>query len=290
MGNRAAAISIPVAVTLGALITLAGGSGGADTGGIPTLWILVAGIFVVQWIAFVPAFLAQTETFFDLTGSLTFISAAVAGVLLSSTGTAPMSLLLAFLVVAWAARLGTFLARRVHAAGGDSRFEDIKPSFVRFLNVWTLQGLWVTVTASPALAVIASADPPTPGAVAVVGALIWAIGFAIEIVADGQKRRFRSDPSNRGDFIRSGLWAWSRHPNYFGEILLWTGVAIAAAPALEGWQYFTLVSPLFVTLLLTRVSGIPMLESAADERWGGQTEYERYKANTPVLVPRPPSS
>lgn len=290
VSEKAAAVAIPIAVALGASVALAGASGGADGGVVPTLWLIVAGVFVVQWIAFVPAFLAQTERFFDLTGSLTFIGAAVSGVLLSSGGTAPLSLLLAFLVVAWAVRLGTFLARRVHADGGDSRFDDIKPSFLRFLNVWTLQGLWVTVTASAALTVIASDDPPAPGAFSLVGALVWAFGFIVEIVADAQKRRFRSDPANRGDFIRTGLWAWSRHPNYFGEIVLWLGIAIVAAPALQGWQYVTLVSPVFVTLLLTRVSGIPMLESAADERWGGRPEYERYKANTPVLVPRPPSA
>ena len=288
MSEKVAVVSIPVALVLGAVFAWAGGSAGASTAGFPTFWFIVAGIFAVQWIAFVPAFLSQTENFFDLTGSVTFVAATVSAVLLSPGGNSRLSLLLAFLVTVWALRLGTFLARRVHAAGGDSRFEDIKPSFVRFLNVWTLQGLWVTVTASAALAVIATESPPDPGPLAVVGLLVWVVGFATEVVADAQKRRFRSDPANRGDFIRTGLWAWSRHPNYFGEIVLWLGVAIVAAPALTGWQYLTLVSPLFVALLLTRVSGIPMLEHAADERWGGRPEYERYKERTPVLIPRPP--
>jgi steroid 5-alpha reductase family enzyme len=109
-------------------------------------------------------------------------------------------------------------------------------------------------------------------------------------VSDAQKNRFRADPANRGKFIQTGLWAWSRHPNYFGEIVLWIGVAIIALPVLRGWQYLTLISPVFVTLLLTRVSGVPMLERRADEKWGGQEDYEAYKARTPVLIPRPPSS
>jgi len=115
--------------------------------------------------------------------------------------------------------------------------------------------------------------------------LVWLVGFGFEVVADRQKRRFRSDPDNEGEFIRSGLWRLSRHPNYFGEIVLWVGVALVALPALEGWQHVTLVSPLFVYLLLTRVSGIPMLEEKADERWGGREDYERYKRETPVLWP-----
>ncbi|MGD8865403.1 MAG: DUF1295 domain-containing protein, partial [Anaerolineales bacterium] len=108
--------------------------------------------------------------------------------------------------------------------------------------------------------------------------------------ADAQKSRFKADPNNEGDFISSGLWAWSRHPNYFGEIMLWIGVALIAAPVLRGWQWVTMISPVFVTLLITQVSGVPMLEKRADETWGGQEDYEQYKKNTPVLIPRPPQA
>ena len=127
------------------------------------------------------------------------------------------------------------------------------------------------------------------GVVAIIGLLIWAAGFGIEAAADLQKSRFRADPANKGTFIHSGLWAWSRHPNYFGEITLWIGVALIALPVLQGWQYVTLISPVFVILLLTRVSGVPLLEKRADEKWGGQEDYEAYKTRTPVLVPRPPA-
>jgi steroid 5-alpha reductase family enzyme len=117
--------------------------------------------------------------------------------------------------------------------------------------------------------------------------LVWVFGFVIEVTADSQKSRFRADPENKGKFIHTGLWAWSRHPNYFGEIVLWIGVAVIALPILRGWQWLTLISPVFVTLLLTRISGVPMLEKRADEKWGGQEDYEAYKERTPVLVPRP---
>jgi steroid 5-alpha reductase family enzyme len=196
------------------------------------------------------------------------------------------SLLLLALVAIWAVRLGTFLFRRIHKAGKDGRFDEIKPSFFRFLNIWTLQGLWVSFTVAAALAAITTTTRKELGLFALFGVLIWIFGFIFEVVADMQKSRFRADPDNEGKFIRTGLWARSRHPNYFGEIILWIGVAIIAVPVLRGWQWVTLISPLFVTLLLTRVSGIPLLEKRANEKWGGQDEYEAYKERTPVLIPR----
>jgi steroid 5-alpha reductase family enzyme len=114
------------------------------------------------------------------------------------------------------------------------------------------------------------------------------VGFLFEAVADDQKRRFRANPANEGRFIASGLWAWSRHPNYFGEITLWFGIALVALPALSGWQYATLISPVFVYLLLTRISGIPLLEARAKKRWGDEPAFQAYRARTPVLFPRPP--
>jgi steroid 5-alpha reductase family enzyme len=200
------------------------------------------------------------------------------------------SLLLLALVVIWAARLGTFLFRRIRKAGKDARFDELKTSFSRFLLTWTMQGLWVSLTLAAALAAITTTTRKGLDVFALIGFLVWALGFAFEVVADAQKSRFRADPENKGKFIHTGLWAWSRHPNYFGEIVLWIGVAIIALPVLQGWQWVTLISPVFVTLLITRVSGVPMLEKRADEKWGGQEDYEAYKERTPVLIPWPPSS
>ncbi|MBB1513327.1 DUF1295 domain-containing protein [Tessaracoccus sp. MC1627] len=283
--DRQSLIALPLVVLIGALVALAGSQGGATVAGIPVFAMAVAAAFVIQWVVFIPSFAAQTERFFDLTGSLTYISITVAIVLLTP-GVDARALLLAALVLVWAARLGTFLFRRVHRAGKDDRFDELKPSLIRFLNVWTLQGLWVTLTAAAAWVSITSATRVGLDWFALVGFVVWAVGFGIEIVADQQKGRFNADPARKGGFISTGLWARSRHPNYFGEIVLWTGVAIIALPTLQGWQWVALISPLFVALLLTKVSGIPLLERKADAKWGGQPDYEAYKAGTPVLLPK----
>jgi len=282
--ERASLIALPVVVAVGAGLAVAGSRGGAVAGGVPIFALCVLLAYVIQWIAFVPAYLLQTERFYDLTGSVTFIAVTVVAVALGPAPDARSFVLLAMVVV-WAVRLGSYLSRRVRKSGGDTRFDAIKPSFVRFLTTWTLQGLWVTLTLGAALAALTTEVRRGFGLLGYVGLALWCAGFTLEVVADLQKSRFRRLPANRGTFIRTGLWARSRHPNYFGEIVLWVGVALVAVPVLRGWQLVTLVSPLFVFLLITRVSGVPMLEKAADERWGGREDYESYKATTPVLVP-----
>lgn len=284
--NRTALIALPLVVVVGTLVALAGSQGGTTLGSVPVFAAAVAAAFVIQWLAFVPSFLGQTERFFDLTGSLTYITITV--LLLALTpGIDVRALLVGALVIVWAARLGTFLFRRVSRAGSDDRFDEIKPSLIRFLNVWTIQGLWITLTAAAAWVTITSAHRIPLDGFALVGTLLWLVGFGIEVVADAQKSRFKADPANEGRFITTGLWSISRHPNYLGEILLWIGATVIALPVLQGWQWVALLSPVFVTLLLTRVSGVPLLEAKADARWGGQPDYEEYKARTPVLIPRP---
>jgi steroid 5-alpha reductase family enzyme len=284
--DRKALVAVVIVVLIGLGIAWAGSQGGATVNGIPIFAISVGLIFLIQWLAFIPAYLRQTEKFFDLTGSITYISVTILAVLLSPEVDG-RSVLLLVVVVIWAARLGAFLFQRIHKAGKDARFDELKTSLIRFLSVWTLQGLWVSFTLAAALAAITTTTRKELGAFALIGLLIWIFGFAFEVVADAQKNRFRADPENQGKFINTGLWARSRHPNYFGEIVLWIGVAVIALPVLRGWQWVTLISPAFVALLLTRVSGVPMLEKRADEKWGGQQDYEAYKERTPVLIPRP---
>ncbi len=238
--------------------------------------------FAINWLVFIPSNAAKTEKYYDLTGSVTYITVTLVAVLLS-TDLDARALIAAAMVIVWAARLGTFLFRRISKDGKDSRFDQIKVDPLRFFMTWTIQGLWVLLTAAAAWAIITGDERQELGWVAFVGIAIWIAGFAIEVTADRQKSAFRADPSNEGRFIRTGLWAWSRHPNYFGEITLWAGMAIMAIPVLSGWRWVVMISPVFVYLLITRISGVPMLEKKADKRWGGEPDYERYKADTPVL-------
>ena len=284
-----AIIALPIILLFAALIAWAGSQGGYTVSGYPIFALSVALAFVLQWIAFIPAFILQTEKFYDLMGSITYISITLIAVLLSPVVDARTWLLLAMISI-WAIRLGFFLFQRVRAAGEDRRFRDLKPSFARFLLTWTLQGLWVSLTVAAALAAITTMTRRDLGFIGLLGFLVWLLGFGIEVIADQQKSRFRADPQNAGKFINTGLWSWSRHPNYFGEIVLWIGVAIIVIPVLSGWQWLTLISPIFVVVLLTRVSGVPMLEKRADVKWGGQADYEDYKARTSPLILRPPSA
>lgn len=287
--ERQSLAALPLSVLVGAGMAWAGSQGGRVAGGVPIFGLCGMLAFAINWIAFVPAYRRQTERYFDLTGSLTYLCLVL--VALGLRGDAdPRALLLGALVTVWALRLGSFLFVRILRDRSDRRFDALKPSLPRFLLTWTLQGLWVLLTSACALAAMTSADPRPLGLWAALGTGLWGLGFAIEALADEQKRRFRADPANRGRFIRSGLWAWSRHPNYFGEITLWAGIALIALPALSGWQYATLISPFFVALLLTRVSGIPLLEARAEEAWGEEPAYRAYVERTPVLVPRPPRS
>lgn len=283
--DRNALIAFPILILIGILVALAGSQGGALIIGVPLFALSVGLIFLIQWLVFLPAYLLQTERFFDLTGSITYFSIITIAVF-GSTAIDGRSILLSAMVVIWAIRLGTFLFRRIQKAGKDDRFDEIKPSFIRFLNVWTIQGLWVTFTMAAALVAITTTTRKELDVFAIIGFLLWAVGFAIEVIADSQKSHFNANPDNKGKFIQTGLWSRSRHPNYFGEIILWVGVAIIALPVLRGWQWVAMISPVFVTLLLTRVSGVPLLEKKADEKWDGQEDYDSYKERTPVLLPR----
>jgi len=256
-----------------------------ELGGWPALTVLALVAYLIQWAAFIPARLLQTERFYDLTGSLTYIA-----VTLGAISVAPASsgaqCLIAIMILVWAGRLGSFLFRRIHVAGGDQRFDHIKVSSARFFVAWTLQGTWVVMTSCAALTAILSTEPTALGAVYVIGAVMWVTGFAVEAIADGQKSRFRADPANAGRFINTGLWARSRHPNYFGEILLWAGIAVMAVPYLSGTQWVVMLSPLFVYALLTRISGIPTLARRGQQLWGDDRDYQAYLKSTPRLLPR----
>ena len=247
---------------------------------------LIAGIiaFLINWIAFIPSYIAQTEHYYDITGTFTYLSILIFAFIYSDVLSNPRALLLTLLPTIWTLRLGLFLFKRIQKSGKDSRFDEIKTNFFRFLTSWTLQGLWAFITICAALAVITSTEQVNLGIYAVMGVIIWFFGFSVEVIADRQKTKFKEDPANEGKFISSGLWAHSRHPNYFGEITLWIGIFIICIPVLKGTQWITILSPIFVFLLLKYVSGIRLLEIKADKKWGNQKDYQEYKENTSELL------
>ena len=277
-------VSIVVAIAF----AWAGAQNGPTILGFPALLFIVSIGFLIHWVVFIPSYFMRTEKFYDITGTIAYLAMISTSVYVvtSTAGTLALrSKVVIVMVIVWAMRLGLFLFIRVLKAGEDSRFEDAKNSFIVFLMFFNISGLWVFLTTANALTLVLNNSDLFGDLQFFVGLTIWIIGFSFEVVADEQKRRFRKKTENHGMFIVSGLWSISRHPNYFGEILIWTGMAIISLPVLSGWQYATLISPVFVALLLTRISGVNLLEESADKKWGHLDNYQNYKKNTAVLVP-----
>jgi len=277
-------IAIVVAVTLSMLIAIAGSNNSALFDGMPIFMLCASVGFVLHWLGFIPAYVFQTEHYFDLIGSISYVATVALAFLLVPSFDA-RGLVVATLICVWAIRLGSFLFIRVKKAGQDRRFTLIKTRFFRYLLTWTLGGTWVFITMAAGLAAMTSQTQAEIDAFFLFGVALWVVGFSIEVIADRQKTAFRNNPDNAEKFISSGLWSVSRHPNYFGEIILWIGIAVIALPVLAGWQWVTLVSPIFVSFLLLKVSGVPMLENNAESRWGNDPAFRKYKENTPTLIP-----
>ena len=256
--------------------------------GVPVI-LLCAGVsFTVHWIIAVPSLVTSSEKYFDFTGmvaTLLVTSAAMFALLSSGYQASVRSTIVAIFVSIWTLRLGIFLYKRIVKSGEDKRFREIKKSLPKFLMTWTLSALWVFLTTVNAITIIALNPQEPLGVFFLLGAILWVLGFAFEAVADRQKKAFSELPENRDKFITQGLWSISRHPNYFGEIVLWTGIAIISLPLLSGWQFVTLISPVFVFLLLTKISGLPFLEDKAEKKWGDDKDYIEYKNKTPAMVP-----
>ena len=249
--------------------------------------VLIA--FIIQWVAFIPAYAFQTEKFYDLTGTLTYLTVTWYALYMSSekfTNLNVASIAIVLLISLWAIRLGSFLFSRIHKDGEDKRFRTIKPSATQFFMTWTLQGLWVSLCSMCALTAISSESGVVVNAFYYLGVGLFIYGFYTEVKADNEKSKFRSVPENRDKFITTGLWAKSRHPNYFGEIVLWAAIAVISLPSLSSLQYITLISPIFTYVLLVHVSGVRMLEARGQKKWGHLEEYKAYQKSTPMLFPK----
>ena len=280
--------AIALCILLAYLVAIAASVDGVFFSGIPIILLCAIVSFVTHWMIAVPSLITSSEKYFDFTGmvaTLLVVLTAMFALLSSGAQVSIRSVFVASFVSVWTLRLGIFLYKRIVKAGEDSRFRDIKKSIPKFLMTWTLSALWVFLTTVNAITLIALNPLEPIGIFFIMGALLWLLGFGFEVIADRQKKYFSEQPKNEGRFITQGLWSVSRHPNYFGEIILWAGIAIISLPFLSGWQYVTLVSPVFVFLLLTRISGLPFLEDKAEKKWGEDKDYIEYKKRTPILVP-----
>ena len=290
MTNKASILSIIATLSVGLIIGYVGSVGSLILNDYP-LFILCACIpFIIHWIVFIPSMIKQTEHYFDLMGSISYVMTCGVSLYLValSTDLSLRSIIIASLITIWAIRLGSFLFLRVKREGRDNRFNVMKTKFWWFLFTWTLGGLWVFVTMCAGLAAITSGKNVDlfSNPLDIIGLSLWIIGFITEVIADNQKTRFRSNTENANKFINEGLWKRSRHPNYFGEITLWLGITLMALPVLSGLQLITLISPIFVYILLTKISGVSMQEARAKKKWKDNEEYKDYLQNTPMLIPK----
>ena len=280
--------AIALCILTAYLVAIAASVDGVFLSGIPIILLCAVVSFVTHWMIAAPSLITSSEKYFDFTGmvaTLLVVLTAMFALLSSGAQVSIRSVFVASFVSVWTLRLGIFLYKRIVKAGEDIRFRDIKKSLPKFLMTWTLSALWVFLTTVNAITLIALNPLEPIGIFFIMGALLWLLGFGFEVIADRQKKYFSEQPKNEGRFITQGLWSVSRHPNYFGEIILWAGIAIISLPFLSGWQFVTLVSPVFVFLLLTRISGLPFLEDKAEKKWGEDKDYIEYKKRTPILVP-----
>lgn len=242
------------------------------------------GVFLLHGLPF------HSEKFYDASGSLTHL-ALVMSSLLWGGHCHPRALVASIMCVIWMTRLGSYLFARILRDGKDGRFDELKVNPIRFLGVWTIQAVWVYLLELPVIVLNNRADQPAIGVLDGVGWALWIIGFMLELISDTQKNAFRSKAENRNKFITTGLWAYSRHPNYAGEILLWIGVCLSGSAAFVKLDFLAWLCVFVTCFLLLRVSGIPLLEAAGQKKWGDVPEYQHYVKNTSVLFlwkPAPP--
>ena len=275
-----------VFICISYLVALAGCDGSVELWGMSSTVLLFLVAFCMQYLLFIPSYLLKSEKIYDISGTMTFV-AVIALALYANDSINDIQKVVAGMVIIWTLRLGIFLFSRILKDGGDRRFSEIRLSFPRFFMSWTLQGSWVYIVSSPAIFILTrNSLEAYIDLFTYIGCGLWALGFIIENIADLQKRIFRTNPLNSSGFITTGLWSISRHPNYLGEIILWTGLTVVCLPFLSGWELVAVLSPIYTYLLLTRVSGINLLEEYAESKWGDMDLYIQYKSNTPILFPR----
>jgi steroid 5-alpha reductase family enzyme len=252
------------------------------------LRLLLLGLFVsvvINLLMFGFAYRFQSDKLTDASYAITFIVLAILYGLQSSKDHNSIWLLSRMAII-WALRIGGYLLYRVIKKGKDGRFDDIRENFWKFGRFWLGQALTVWVLLLPLGLTYSHSVEGTN--ITIIGVILWLFGFVFEAIADAQKFRFTNNPTNKGRWIDIGLWHWSRHPNYFGEILVWIGIYLAAFSVLSPiGRIVALISPIFITVLLCFISGIPPLEKSSDKKWGSNPKYKTYKQRTSILIPLP---
>lgn len=243
-------------------------------------------ILFLQVIFFIYAAIKKTDKVTDLSYGLTFVITVLVIFLLNIEYSSLFKILLLLLVVIWGLRLAVYLFKRILKTGKDKRFNGIREDFKRFASFWLLQAISIFIILLPTNILLLKDSYTSFNWVPIVGFLLSLLGILIESIADNQKFVFKSKEENRNKWIASGLWKYSRHPNYLGEIMVWFGIYIYCLPFLVGLEFLTIISPIFITILLVGVSGIPTLEKEYDIRYTDNKEYLKYKRETGILFPK----
>ena len=250
----------------------------------PLVYIFTIIILILNTLSFMHSYVFKTDIFFDLIGSISFISVGVTSLILI-TDVDANQILIFFLLIFWALRLGPFLFVRRLSAGADERLSEYFKSPLSLYFIWTMNSLWVFLTSLSMIIIFSSSQNNEFGLIQWLGLLIWVLGFLIEVVSDTQKSKFNK--KNKGAFIDVGLWKYIRHPNYLGEIIIWLGIFVISISYINSiFTALSILSPIFVFILLRFLTGVPQLEQRGQEKWGKQEKYLKYKERTGILLPK----
>ena len=247
--------------------------------------IAAAALFIYMHLWFGLAILKKRNDVADIAWGLGFVLLAVTEFVVRGPDLNPRSLSVLFLVIVWGGRLATYLAMRSNGKPEDPRYADMRTAwgskwvFNTYTRVFWLQGVLLYFASLPLLAALRLAPTPLTW-IDQAAQSIAMFGLLIEAIADYQKNKFKSDPANRGKICDVGLWSKSRHPNYFGEMAFWVGIATFSCHQI-GEFWWAWLGPALIIFLLLKVSGIPLIE----KRYDGRKDYEAYKRRTNLLVP-----
>lgn len=242
------------------------------------------GLFVYMSLWYIYAIKRNDLSLVDVAYGTGFVVIAISMMLYSTLE--PIRYIVASLVIIWGIRLTYTIAKRKVNKPEDWRYTQMRNNWGNnykqkaFINVFMLQGLLILIISAPIL-VVANYYRPF-GIIQTIGLLVWITGFLIEFFADYQLKSFISSKNNHGKILQSGLWKYSRHPNYFGEVLQWWGLWLIVFMLPFGW--LATVSPLTITVLILFVSGVPLLE----KKYKSNRNYQNYAKRTSIFVPRPP--